>query len=98
MKSSTPPPRFDLDPTRPTLLVEAVGHALRQAEVSEIVINLEAVRYGDPSLLAALHDLAEAARDSGKAIALEGVEPTLYKALYIAKLAELFRRAPSPAT
>jgi anti-anti-sigma regulatory factor len=98
MTSMAPPPRFDVDPTQPTLLVEVVGRALGQADVSGVTLNLTAVRYGDPPLLAALHDLAEAARRCGKAITLEGVDPTLYKALHIAKLAELFSRAPSPAT
>lgn len=96
VSTSTASARFRLDPTQPRAFVDSVTGALRQADISSVLINVDAVEYGDPALLAALQDVGEAARHCGKSLALEGVRPTLYKALHVARIAGLFNRVTSP--
>lgn len=80
------------DPSRPEAMSSAVERALGDTEVRAVRLDLGAVTYLGPGALEALGRVADLARVAGKELFVEGVNPVVYKALHIAKLAHLLLR------
>ncbi len=85
--------RLVFDPRMTEPFLQRVRSELQKGAVDAVTLQMEQVSYLDPGALAALRLVGETARSAGKTIVLEGVQPSVYKALQIAKLATLFGRA-----
>lgn len=81
------------DTARPEATLSAVKAALDRAEVAAVRLDFRAVTYLGPSGIDAVGRAADLAREAGKDLVVEGVDPVVYKALHIARLAHLLSRA-----
>jgi len=85
-------PRICFDADAGAALLEDLRAALSRPTVATVVLDLGSVAYGDPAALALLQRAGEEGRRYGKPIALDAIRPDLYKALHIARIADLFTR------
>ena len=81
------------EPSATASFLQRVRNELQKASVAQVTVKMHQVSYVDPGALEILQTAGETARSAGKTIVIEGVRPGVYKALHLAKLAELFRRA-----
>ena len=80
-----------LAPTGADDLDAQVSSCSHLAADEEVIVDLRRIEAIDPPLLRALHTLATQGRPGR--VALTGVTPEVYKALHVAGVASLFRRA-----
>lgn len=85
--------RLVFDPRTTEPFLQRARSELQKGSVDGVTIQMEQVSYADPGALGVLRVVGETAQSAGKTIVLEGVQPSVYKALQIAKLATLFGRA-----
>jgi len=89
--------RISVDPARPTALLEGVRAALEKgADDDPVVVDFRRVSYADPALLETLATAWQEARAAGCEIWIDGVGPSVYKALQIAQLGGLRRLSIDP--
>ena len=84
--------RLVFEPSATEPFLQRFRSELQKGSVDGMTIRMDHVSYVDPSALKTLQLVGETARSAGKSIVLEGVQPGVYKALQLAKLAALFRR------
>lgn len=91
-------PRMVFEPRAAAPFLQRCREELEKASVAALTIDMGQVTYVDPAALEVLGAAAECAREAGKEIFLAGVGNTVYKALQLAKLASLFKRAGEEAS